>query len=151
MGMNIRIDLGKKATEKQEKLASLLRIAGFRATPGRIELLEALAALGKPVTVAQLEKKLKGKLNAVTLYRALEALAAKNLIRRVDLQHDHAHYEFTPDSHHHHAVCKKCGLVEDIEVPHSPAPEKEALKASKKFSAINTYSLEFFGLCKSCS
>ena len=138
-------------TAGQKKLASLLRIAGFRATPGRIELLEALAALGKPVTVAQLEKKLKGKLNAVTLYRALEALAAKNVIRRVDLRHDHAHYEFTPDFHHHHAVCKICGLVEYIEVPHSPAPEKEALKAAKKFSAINTYSLEFFGLCKSCS
>jgi len=149
--MKIRVNLGEKMTAGQKKLASLLRIAGFRATSGRIELLEALAALGKPVTVAQIEKKLKGRLNAVTLYRALEALAAKNVIRRVDLQHDHAHYEFTPDSHHHHAVCKKCGLVEDIEVPHSPAPEKEALKASKKFFAINAYSLEFFGLCKNCN
>src|SRR3989344_4051944 len=130
MGMKIRGNLGEKMTAGQKKLASLLRIAGFRATPGRIELLEPLPAEGCLVTVPKM---------------------AKNVIRRVDLRHDHAHYEFTPDFHHHHAVCKKCGLVEDIEVPHSPAPEKEALKAAKKFSAINTYSLEFFGLCKSCS
>ena len=44
---------------------------------------------------------------------ALEALANKNIIRRVDLGHSHTHYEMEK-KHHHHVVCTDCGDVEDV-------------------------------------
>ena len=134
-----------------ETATALLREAGLRATPGRIKLLMILARNSKPLAVHQILKKMPGELNQVTLYRALEALARSGIVSRVNLEHDHAHYELTVDRpHHHHVVCRTCGRVEDIEIPHSSAPEMDALKSAKEFARIDSYSLEFFGACRKC-
>ena len=131
----------------------VLQSAGYRATPGRIKLLELLAKVDKPLTVAQIQAKLGSKkLDEATLYRALEALAASGVIKRVDLGHAHAHYEFEK-THHHHIVCSNCNTVEDV---NHAAVEKELQKmlgGSNQFSVKSIYShnLEFFGLCNQCS
>src|ERR1700761_5621683 len=98
-----------------------------------------------PLSVERIGKKLKGEANEVTLYRALEALADKQIIRRVDLGHGHAHYEMEKH-HHHHLICTDCGTVEDVAI--CPLPQ---LERSKKFASIYSHSVEFFGLCLHCS
>lgn len=129
-----------------------LRDAGLRVTPGRVALLRALANEPKPVPVEMLAKALKGALNHVTLYRALEAFESAGIVTRAGLGHEHAHYELLLGRpHHHHAVCKSCGHIEDIEVPHTPSPEKDAQRRAKGFASIDRYSLEFFGTCISCA
>jgi len=130
----------------------LLRQSGLRATAGRIRLLEVLSAEELPVTIEKLKKKLVGHLDMVNLYRALEALREARIVDRMDLQHGHAHYELVVGRpHHHHAVCRSCGTIEDIEIPHAAKPEKEAECRAKKFSVIDSYTLEFFGLCINCT
>jgi len=132
--------------------ATLLRDVGLRATPGRVHLLSILDEEVNPLTVYQLEKKLGNTLNQVTVYRSLQALCNAGIARRVNLEHDHAHYEMVAGrEHHHHAICRNCEYIESIEVPHSKKPEQEALARTKSFSTISSYSLEFFGLCKPCS
>jgi len=131
---------------------ALLRGAGLRATPGRVALLTLLSRAAAPLTATEIEKKLKGKMNQVTVYRAVEALAASGIVRRVNLEHDHAHFELVHGrEHHHHAVCRSCGRVEDIEVPHAARPEQEALKRATQFAALDSYALDFFGTCKACA
>lgn len=132
--------------------ATVLREHGLRATEGRIRLLAALAREDKPVSIEQLKKKLGARLDTATLYRALEALREARLVERMDLQHGHAHYELRVGRpHHHHAVCRSCGAIEDLEIPHASKPEKEAQLRSRQFSIIDAYSLEFFGLCIRCT
>ena len=131
---------------------SILRQSGLRATAGRIRLLEVLSAEELPVTVEKLERKLAGHLDMVNLYRALEALREARIVDRMDLQHGHAHYELIIGRpHHHHAVCRSCGTIEDVEIPHVAEPEKIAQLQAKKFSVIDSYTLEFFGLCTNCT
>jgi len=131
---------------------ALLRENSLRATPGRIQVLKILAKEKHPVTVDHIKEKLSSSLDTVTLYRTLEALKAAGLVDRTDLQHGHAHYELIAGRpHHHHAVCRSCGLIEDIEVPHAAKPEKDAEHAAKKFTTIDSYALEFFGTCTSCA
>lgn len=140
------------ASTNSDTFASLLREAGLRATPGRISLLKLLEKEPKPLTVYQIEKKLGGIMNQVTVYRSLDALYKKQIVKRVNLEHDHAHFELAAGrEHHHHAVCRDCGYIENIEIPHAPKPEKEAMKQTKAFSVLDTYSLEFFGLCEKCA
>ncbi len=130
--------------------ADTLRTHGMRATEGRISLLKTLARQKKPISIEDLQHKLSERLDTATLYRALEALADARLVERVDLQHGHAHYELIPGRpHHHHAVCRSCGTIEDIELSH--APEQEAARRTKQFSIIDTHRLEFFGLCSNCT
>ena len=131
---------------------ALLREHNLRATPGRIQILEALSKEKHPVTVDRIRESLSEKLDTVTVYRTLESFEAARLVIRTDLQHGHAHYEIVSGrDHHHHAVCRSCGLIEDIEIPHPAKPEKEAERAATKFAAIDSYALEFFGTCTSCA
>lgn len=141
-----------KATATNTDYSALLRKAELRATPGRIALLTLLEKEPKPLTVYEIEAKLKGALNQVTVYRALEALHAARIVKRVNLEHDHAHFELSAGrEHHHHAICHNCGHIQNIEVPHALKPEQEALKRASDFDQIDSYSLEFFGLCKKCA
>ncbi len=133
------------------RFAELLRENGLRATPGRVSILEALEG-EKPLSIAQLKQRLKHHLNDTTLYRALEEMAKRGIVERVDFKHDHAHYELKAGiAHHHHIVCTTCGLVEDVEECDVFKLEKKVLSSTKQFSVIENHSLEFFGLCTSCS
>lgn len=94
------------------KYAAMLRDAGFRATYGRVALLEALAASQKPLRVEAAAKAVRGKLDLANAYRALEALCEANVVRRVDLGHAHAHYELAGGRAHPHTLvaglCRTC-------------------------------------------
>ena len=130
----------------------MLRESGYRATPGRLSLLQVLAKAEHPMAIHEIVAQLGTQMNQATVYRALEALADVGIVRRVDLQHAHAHYELSAgERHHHHLICRGCGLVEDVESCDVSVIAHTVLKGSKKFAAIHDHSLEFFGLCKKCS
>lgn len=131
------------------QFARTLREHGFRATFGRVALLTALKRAGKPVSVEQAVKDVRGKLDQANAYRALEAFMQAGLVRRIDLGHDHAHYELAEGNHHHHLVCESCGKVADIEIAEDEM-ERAALRAARGFKSVRTHSLEFFGICNAC-
>lgn len=134
------------------KPESLLEKASLKNTASRRDILRTLSSETLPRTVEELHKKLKGSVNEVTLYRALETFIHAGLVQKVELGHSHAHYELIADrKHHHHAICTSCGLIEDVEVSHSSSLKQEALRKAKNFSQVRHYSLEFFGLCKKCA
>lgn len=95
--------------------AALLRDAGFRATYGRVALLEALERAGKPLRVETVAQAVEGKLDLTNTYRALEALCKAGLVRRVDLGHAHTHYELARGRTHAHipvaGLCRVCMCV----------------------------------------
>jgi len=131
--------------------AALLRKNGYRATPGRIRLLKILSSEPKPLTVPEIQKKLRGKTDAVTLYRSLDAFADSDLVHRVDLQHGHVHYEIVVGrKHHHHLTCTTCERVEDVVGCEDEQLVNKALKQTKGFSRVTNHSLELFGLCNNC-
>lgn len=135
----------------KEDNATLLRKKGFRATPGKLRILSALQESQEPTSIAELSKKLKKKVDVVTVYRALESLVNAGLVRRVDLHHPHAHYEYVDETeHHHHLVCRLCGKVEDVESCDPMHLEGRVLRKSKEFASIETHAMEFFGVCKDC-
>lgn len=128
-----------------------LREAGYRATPGRIKLLTILSKERRPMTVDQIHKKVgHSTINEVTLYRAIEALASANVVRRVNLQQGAAHYYELADEHHHHIVCTKCDRVEDFADKDCEELVCRATSKSSGFKKITSHSIELFGLCKQC-
>lgn len=132
--------------------AALLHKHGFRATAGRIALLELLRDAGTPLSAISIMEKIGGKLDQANIYRALEALANAGLLRRVDLGHQHAHYEWTGgQEHHHHIICKTCGETGDVPEGDLRAIERHALRSAKRFARIDDHALEFFGVCKKCA
>lgn len=134
-----------------EKFSSVLRANGYKATPARLHVLSVLKSADHPLTTQEILKKLGGKVNQATVYRTLESLLAVSIVRQVDMQHGHAHYELLSGStHHHHLICRSCGQTEDVPRCGIEAIEASVLQKSKTFANIEDHALEFFGQCKKC-
>jgi len=132
--------------------ADLLRKAGFKATPARLSLLEILRKSGKPLSIADISKRLSKVADQATVYRALEALSKMGIVQKIDFHDSHTYYELLAGGHHHHyVVCESCGTIEDVEVCDVKGLDKNALKKSKRFKTIKNHSLEFFGTCTKCA
>lgn len=139
-------------TPTKERFSLLLRESGHKVTSGRISLLQVLAKADHPLAIHEILEQLGDRLNQATVYRALESLVEVDIVRRVDLHHTHAHYELVSgEKHHHHLICKKCGMIEDVLECDAKDIEKTVLKRSSSFAVIEKHSLEFFGLCNKCA
>ena len=130
----------------------LLYDAGYKTTPGRLAILELLEKSKKPLGIAKITRGLRGKkLDPVTVYRVLDVLEKVGLVRKVDLRHGHADYEFAATDDHHHLVCVRCGRIEDFKGCDLDSLARKAIRDSNKFAKITQHSLEFFGTCKVCA
>lgn len=131
---------------------SLLKNAGFKITDTRRLVLEVFCSTHEPLSIQGVLKKTKrGSINQATAYRIVEAFVAAQILRRVDLQHEHAHYELADEDDHHHIICTSCGKVEDVHVHGDEAFKTDLLRKSKEFATITTHALEFYGMCKACA
>lgn len=131
-------------------LIALLKQTGLKVTPARVKVYEILANVGKPLSVHDILKKLPaGSADQATVYRILEALKKVGLVKSVEFEHGHAHFEIDSGDHHHHIICESCGKVVDVSKCDVSGLDRQVLKISG-FKNINRHSLEFFGLCDKC-
>jgi len=136
----------------KENITIMIREAGLRVTGHRLAILSIIARLRQPVTVYFLLETLRKKENIdqATVYRNLLSLHTAGLIRRLDFNHGHAHYELETGKSSYQFVCNKCEMVEKIDGVSSDDFVKKMLKKSKKFKSVMTHSIDVYGLCKSC-
>jgi Fur family ferric uptake transcriptional regulator len=136
-----------------EELQIILEEAGLRVTDHRLTILSTVAKVKQPVTVYELVESLRKKHNIdqATVYRNLSSLHDSGLIRRLDFNHGHAHYELETGRASHQLVCQKCETIEKIEGVSAEDAVKKMLKKSKKFKSTVTHSIEIYGVCKNCA
>ena len=84
-----------------------------------------------------------------TVYRALADLAHEGEADSLQQEGESLYRACTPGSHHHHLICRNCGLTVEIE-----ADEVErwaqALAAQHGFTQAN-HVVDVFGLCVNCT
>lgn len=132
---------------------AILRERRLRATPERLATIAALVRAGAPLSLADLAKRIHADApHLATLYRTVRTLEIAGLIRRVDMAHRHAHYEFLAPGaeHHHHIVCRTCGKIADLEHVEASALQKHQL-SMVGFANADTHTLEYFGTCTTCA
>lgn len=141
------------ATYSKEELTTLLRESGLRVTDHRLLVLETVAKVKQPATVHELLSDIRKKheVDQATVYRNLSTLHEVGLLRRLDFNHGHAHYELETGRASHQLVCGGCETIEKIEGISIDDAVKKMLKKSKKFKQTTTHSIEIYGLCKSCA
>ncbi len=127
----------RRISKTREELISLF--SESKIPLSATELLESLSKKGKGV-------------NKTTVYREIQFLLSQNIIVAVFIDDTHSKYEINA-SHHHHLVCKKCGLVKEINIQKM---EKSFQRFEKQLKEMNKFTnvfhnLEFFGFCKNCS
>lgn len=131
--------------------AARLRAAGLRATSGRIRALAAIDAASAPLTHADLARQPELRdLDAITLYRLLDAFAERGLVHRVQGTDGVWRTCAQPrgqrgcPGNHPHFLCADCGAMAcltDQPLPRVQPPEGATVRA-RHFLAV--------GRCAAC-
>jgi Fe2+ or Zn2+ uptake regulation protein len=137
----------------KDDLVALLKERDLRVTDHRLAVLTYLSKVKNPVTVYELVDALRKKFNIdqATVYRNLSSLHEAGLLRRLDFNHGHAHYELETGRASHLLVCSTCETIEKIEGISIDDTVKKMLKKSKRFKQTTTHSMEIYGICKACA
>lgn len=140
-----------KKSRQRDDIKTILRKNGLKATSARIALLALLERTAAPLSAQALIERLGDQIDQATVYRALQSLKERHIIRQVDLRHNHAHYERTTGEEHHHLVCLRCGTIEDVHQCNIDHMHHTVLAHAKNFARIEQHALEFYGICKRCA
>ena len=98
--------------------------------------------------ILELLKKMRAKVSLSTVYRTLDLLEEKGeASSRVD-ERGEATYVLCAPTHHHHAICRTCGKVEDLACEALERIASE-LRSHHGFE-LDDHEMEFFGKCASC-
>jgi Fur family ferric uptake transcriptional regulator len=136
-----------------DELTLMIRESGLRVTDHRLAIVALLSKTKLPITVYEIVDVLRKKedIDQATVYRNLTSLQEAGLVRRLDFNHGHAHYELENGRASHQLVCTKCETFEKIEGVAAGETIKKMMRKSKKFKLIPSNSIEIYGLCRNCA
>jgi Fur family zinc uptake transcriptional regulator len=144
--MNERI---KKLLSRAELLCEQMKA---RLTPIRRDLLAQIYAHETHLTAYELLRLLRPaypKVEAMTVYRALDFLQKQQLIHRVASQNAYTACE-TPQQHHHAQLllCEKCGHAQEVSMPLLENVLRKM--AEQNQFVLSDKPVEIPGACKNC-
>ena len=132
-----------------EHLLKDIKKTGLKITAPRKELLNALSS--NPLSAQELATLLREKgfsTDLVTIYRTLDLFTELGIVRKTQFEDKIARFELTTgQEHHHHLVCIKCAVVEDVLINEELLTKQIEEKSQFK---VQRHALEFFGFCKRC-
>lgn len=128
-----------------------LHSAGYRMTPQRQMILDAVCALGGHVTpdaVYEQVQLIAQTLNRSTVYRTLQFLSEQRILTPILLPDGRVGYELVGAVPHQHLVCRKCHKVEQIE--HHTFQKVAAQLAQEYQFQVDLDHITLTGLCADC-
>lgn len=122
---------------------------GIRVTAGRISILNIIEASEKGLSAENIYdecKKQNNNLNLSTVYRTLELLEEKDVIKKISIDGPSL-YILKRENHKHILECDVCHKC--VEIPCPMEEIEEAIKAKVGFS-LTQHKLELNGICDQC-
>ena len=134
----------------KEGLVRQLREKGFKITPQRLAILDALIENGHLHPGANLiyeeaRKKTKS-VSLSTIYATLGELSRLGLIKFLEFDRVENRYDANLEEHVN-LVCRQCGKIEDYRIPPSIEPKDIAKKTG--FQVMDAR-MEYYGYCRDC-
>ena len=134
----------------KKSVTTLLRSKGFKVTPQRIAIYNALLSTKehpKAETIYNKLLPLYPTMSLATVYKTLETLSSLNLVQVLNLNEDSFRYD-ADMSNHHHIRCLKCDRVDDL---HNIDAMPFLSEVNEKTSyALQGHQFYFFGTCQDC-
>jgi Fur family ferric uptake transcriptional regulator len=133
-----------------EDLAAKLHSLGYRLTPQRQFVLEAVERLdhATPDEILAEVQRHSSAVNVSTVYRTLEVLEELGLVRHTHLSDRAPTYHSVGDHEHFHLVCRNCRRVVSVD-PEVAAPFAAQLRERHGF-VLDIGHLAVFGECVEC-
>lgn len=130
---------------------SVLRGEGRYATRTRERIIDLLERERRYLSAAATHRVLAAegaKISLSTVYRTLDLLVGMGIASARTDADGEATYVYCKTAHHHHAICRHCGHVEEVDCGAMERFAKD-LRASHSFE-LDAHSLEFSGTCARC-
>ena len=130
---------------------ALLREHGLRVTAARVAVLSAIAHQphARADEIATAARDHLGVLSSAAVYEVLNTFTQVGLVRRIEPAGSPARYETRTADNHHHAVCRQCGAVSDIDCAVGPAPCLEPSNANG--FVPEEAEVTWWGICATCN
>lgn len=139
----------KKAVNQ---LAEYLANRGLRSTNQRDTILDIFVSAGRHLSAEELYarvKKVHPGIGYATVYRTLKLFSEAGLAQERRFEDGFTRYEHTsPDTHHDHLICTKCGMILEFENERIEALQQDV--ARKNRFTVRSHKLELYGLCAEC-
>lgn len=128
-----------------------LRSHGYRITPQREMIVEAIAHSGHHINAEEVFAQVQERTNSVniaTVYRTLELLVEQGLASRIDLGEERVMYATYQHGPHIHLVCRQCGQMIDANQDMLSVLNHQ-LQSEYQFAA-DLQHISVVGLCSDC-
>ena len=131
--------------------AELLRTVGLRVTAPRTAVLRTLTAHPHATAddIATAVRTASGPVSTQAVYDVLRACTEAGIVRRIEPAGSSARYELRVRDNHHHAICRSCGAVADVDCAVGQVP---CLDPSEDHGyRIDEAEVIYWGQCPECA
>ena len=147
----MRLADGVTAAAHDEQHQQVLREAGLRVTAQRVAVLDAVRRLPHADTDSLINavRAESGDISHPAVYDGLKVLTDAQLVRKIQPPGQVARYERRVGDNHHHAVCRSCGTIADVDCAVGDTP---CLTASESNGfVIDEAEVIYWGTCPDCT
>jgi Fe2+ or Zn2+ uptake regulation protein len=133
-----------------EELVQKFKQRGYKMTPQRRAILEALTKNISHPTAEQIHETVRERMpdiSLATVYNTLRDLAEMEELCELDLGHGVRHYEIWRGDHAHR-VCLVCGRIEDV--PGDFGKVNSLFQCGDDFRPVR-YAVTIYGYCADCA
>ena len=88
------------------------------------------------------------EIGLATVYRVLKQFEQAGLVVRHNFEGGHSVFELSPEKHHDHIVCVRCGKVEEFN--DSKIEKRQEEVASQFGFELTDHHLNMYGFCPDC-
>ena len=135
----------------ESDLERMLREVALRVTRPRVAVLTAVHDHPHADTdsIIRVVREGLGEVSHQAVYDVLRALTSAGLVRRIQPSGSAARYEARVGDNHHHAVCRTCGAIADVDCAVGEAPCLEASDAHG--FEIDEAEVIYWATCPDCA
>ncbi|MCY4072478.1 MAG: Fur family transcriptional regulator [Chloroflexi bacterium] len=127
-----------------------LRTSGYRVTPQRLIVLDAICEIPGHASLSQIIERvayLDPSIDKSTIYRALDVLCEVGLATETTIEPQGKVYSIA-GARHHHLSCRSCGKI--LTIPDEELGDFQRRMLEKHGFRIQLEHLAFKGLCRQC-
>lgn len=129
----------------------IMHAAGYRVTPQRVMILDAVCEGGGHTTLKQVSvrlRKMDPSIDRSSLYRTLKLFVQLGLVVSAETPAGETVYEIPKPHRHHHLVCRACG--KEQEIGQEAIRGMVALVSREYRFTVDMDHLVLYGLCEAC-
>lgn len=130
--------------------STLLRSHGLNVTAQRLAVLRAVSLHphGSAETIADAVRADIGAVSRQAVYDTLGLLTEKGVLRRIQPAGSPALFDPRVGDTHHHAICRACGAVADVDC--APGKKPSLTAAAESGYLIDEAEVLYWGVCPRC-